>query len=305
MNAGAPADLDLVYWPVGLGGRSFEDHLEIAQAGGFTSLAVNPRRAKLLMQQGLTAQDLRDKGAEHGLVFTQADGIATWVENWRAEKGDPDFIGPMAEAFDIEMEEALDIAAALGMWSAVAVPFFDVGSVPHDEMVERFAHFCDRAATRGINIDLEPIPFWGIRDLTLAWDIVRAAGRDNAGIMIDTWHIQKGSPDYARDIALLEAIPGERLMNVQLADADLTPRADTLEGDVLFRKFPGEGELEITRMLGIIADKGCLRSVGPEIVNAEQDAMANAAVGERSGRTTRDAVRRAFDACHEIGTQVK
>jgi hypothetical protein len=58
-------------------------------------------------------------------------------------------------------------------------------------------------------------------------------------------------------------------------------------------------------MLGIIADKGCLRSVGPEIVNAEQDAMANAAVGERSGRTTRDAVRRAFDACHEIGTQVK
>ena len=160
-------------------------------------------------------------------------------------------------------------------------------------------------ATRGINVDLEPIPFWGIRDLALAWDIVREAGRDNAGIMIDTWHIQKGSPDYARDIALLESIPGERLMNVQLADADLAPRADTLGGDVLFRRFPGEGELEITRMLGIISGKGCLKSVGPEIVSAEQDAMDNIAIGERSGRTTREAVRSALDAAQAIGTQAK
>lgn len=289
-----PGDLDLVFWPVGLSGRSFADHLEIAQAGGFTSLAVNPRRAKLLMAEGVSPQDMRDMAAERGLVFTQGDGIATWVKNWRAETGDPDFIGPMAEAFDIDMEEALDICAALGIWSVVAVPFFDEGSVPRDEMIESFARFCDSGAKRGINIDLEPIPFWGIRHLSLAWDVVREAGRDNAGIMIDTWHIQKGSPDYARDIALLETIPGERLMNVQLADADLTPRAPTLEGDVLFRRFPGEGELEMVRMLSIIAGKGHLRSAGPEIVNAEQDAMDNRAVGERSGRTTRDVVSRAM-----------
>ena len=63
---------------------------------------------------------------------------------------------------------------------------------------------------------------------------------------------------------------------------------------MLFRRFPGEGELEMVRMLSIIAGKGKLRSVGPEIVNAEQDAMDNRAVGERSGRTTRDVVSQAI-----------
>ena len=295
-GAARSGDLDLVFWPVGLGSLSFSDHLEIAGAGGFTSLAVTPTRAKRPMQQGRTAQDLLEQAQEKGLKLNPLDGIATWVTDWRGTKGDPGLLQMMTEVFDIGMTEALDIGAALNMTMAVAVPFFDEGSIPLDEVIESFGRFCDAAKPYGISIDLEPIPFWGLPDLPIAWEIVRAADRDNSGIVIDTWHIQKGSRDYARDIALLQPIPGKRLRHVQLADADLQSHADTLSGDVMFRKYPGEGELDITRMLSTIADKGCLESVGPEIVNAEQAAMSNAEIGERSGRTTRDAVRKAYAA---------
>lgn len=292
-TTGPGGGLDLVFWPVGLGERSLADHLEIAAAGGFTSLAIAPNRAKALMQQGQTAQDLIDQAGEKGLRYSWIDGVATWVAQWQAQKGDPALNAWLTAVFDIDMNEALDIGAALGTTALVAVPFFDPGSLPRDTMIEGFRTLCDRARGHGLRVDMEPIPFWGLPDLTQAWDIVSAAGCEQSGLMIDTWHIQKGSPDYARDMALLEAIPGRFLKHVQLADAALAPRADTLAGDVLFRKFPGEGELDLCRMLAIIAAKGELASVGPEIVNAEQDSMTNAQIGTRSGRTTRTVLRQA------------
>ena len=286
---------DLVFWPVGLGDRTFADHLEVAREGGFNSLAVTPTRAKALLETGLTAADIKDQAAEQGIKLGAADGIATWVREWRSTLGDPGLREMMIGVFDIEAREALDISASLGMTMAVGVPFFDEGSIVHDEMVESFAAFCDLAKPYGIEIALEPIPFWGIPDLPLAWKVVREANRDNASITIDTWHIEKGSKDFDRDLALLETIPGSRLRHVQLADADKAAHADTLSGDVMFRKFPGEGELQLERMLAIVMGKGELATVGPEIVNAEQAAMDNRTVGQRSGAGTRNVIARARD----------
>lgn len=281
-------ELDLVFWPVGLSTLSLKEHLEIAQAGGFGSLAIAPNRAKEMMGQGLKPADLLEMAADHGVRFTQLDGIATWVENWRAETGDPDINAWITALFDIEMEEALEIGASLGAESAVAVPFFDEGSLPMDEIVEKFARFCDMSARYGIDIHIEFIPFWGIRDLYAAWHIVSSADRPNSGIMVDTWHLQKGTTDFGRDMELLRSIPGERLQHVQLADADLEAFADTLSGDVMFRKFPGEGELAIAAILSIIKGKGHLRSVGPEVVNNSLADMTVQEIGMRAGQTTRD-----------------
>lgn len=280
-------ELDLVFWPVGHSALSLQEHLEIAKAGKFTSLAIAPNRAKTMMKQGLTAADLVEMAAEHGVRYTQLDGIATWVKDWRATKGDPDLNAWIEGLFDIDMVEALEIGAALGAQAAVAVPFFDEGSIPNDRLIQDFARFCDIAAGYGIEIHIEFIPFWGLRDLPAVWQIVSAADRENSGIMVDTWHLQKGSPDFRRDMDLLRAIPGKFLQHVQMADADLAAYADTLAGDVMFRKFPGEGELEIAEMLSIIMEKGHLRSLGPEVVNANLADMTTREIGERAGATTR------------------
>ena len=286
-NAQSGQNPELVYWPVGHAALGLREHLEIAQEGGFDSLAIAPNRAKALFQQGMSATDLLEMAAEHGVRYTQLDGIATWVKNWRATKGDPDLNAWIESLFDIELVEALEIGAALGAEAAVAVPFFDEGSIPHHQVVEDFGRFCDTAARYGIEIHIEFIPFWGLPDLPAATDIVVAANRPNSGIMLDTWHLQKGSRDFERDMALLRSIPGKWLKHVQLADADRAAYAETLAGDVMFRKFPGEGELEVAEMLSIISGKGNLRSVGPEVVNAALADMTPAQIGTQAGRTTR------------------
>jgi sugar phosphate isomerase/epimerase len=241
-----------------------------------------------MFAQGLTATDLREMAAEHGVRYTQLDGIATWVKNWRATKGNPDINAWITGLFDIDMKEALEIGAALGAEAAVAVPFFDEGSIPQDEIVEAFSRFCELSSSYGIEIHIEFIPFWGLPDLPSVWQIVSAADYTASSIMVDTWHLQKGSRNFQRDMELLRAIPGQYLKHVQLADADLAAYADTLDGDVMFRKFPGEGQLDIQEMLTIIESKGHLRSIGPEVVNAELATLTTREIGERAGRTTRD-----------------
>ncbi|MES2492515.1 MAG: sugar phosphate isomerase/epimerase [Pseudomonadota bacterium] len=280
--------LDLVFWPVGHAALDLRDHLAIARAGGFDSLAIAPNRAKALMKQGLTAANLVDMAAEQGLRYSQLDGIATWVENWRATKGDPALNAWIESLFDIDLVEALEIGEALGATAAVAVPFFDEGSIPHPQVVENFRNFCDTATQYGIEIHIEFIPFWGVPDLPGAAAIVAAADHANSGIMVDTWHLQKGSSDFQRDMELLRTIPAKWLKHVQLADADRTAHAETLAGDVMFRKFPGEGELALAEMLTIIAARGNLASIGPEVVNAGLADMPLAEIGDLAGRTTRN-----------------
>lgn len=280
-------NLDLVFWPVGHAALDLRDHLAIARAGGFDSLAIAPNRAKALMTQGLTAANLVEMAAEQGLRYTQLDGIATWVQHWRATKGDPELNAWIESLFDIDLIEALEIGAALGATAAVAVPFFDEGSIPHLQVIEDFGRFCDTAGQYGIEIHIEFIPFWGVPDLPGAAAIVAAADRANSGIVVDTWHLQKGSRNFPRDMELLRTVPGKWLKHVQLADADRAAHSETLAGDVMFRKFPGEGELELAEILAIIAAKGNLASIGPEVINAELADMPLAEIGELAGKSTR------------------
>lgn len=283
----ARGQVDLVFWPVGHAALDLAQHLEIARAGGFDSLAIAPNRAKSLMKQGVTPSNMLEMAAEQGLRFTQIDGIATWVKHWRATKGDPDLNAWIESLFDIEAIEALEIGAALGAEAAVAVPFFDEGSIPHQQIVEDFGRFCDMAAPYGIEINIEFIPFWGVPDLPKATAIVSEADHSNSGILVDTWHLQKGSRDFAGDMELLRTIPGKWLKHMQLADADCAAYADTLAADVMFRKFPGEGELALAEMVAIVAAKGHLTSIGPEVINAKLAETPLAEIGELAGKTTR------------------
>lgn len=299
--------VDLTYWPVGLGMRSFSDHIEVCQAGGFNRLAISPNRAKAMLLAGDRPADIVDRALEKGVKIGPLDGIATWVKNWRNQHSAPALREMMDAAFDIELAEALEIGASLGSHDVVAVGYFDEGGVPIDEIIEGYGRFCDAAQSYCITVNLEFIPFWGIPDLPMATEIVRTAERANSGILIDTWHLQKGSRDFEADLALLETLPGNWFKHVQLADGDIISRAESLAGDVMFRKLPGRGELAVVRILSLVASIGDVKSVGPEIVNAEQIEMANSAIGVESGRTTRETIEaadaKAFDRLSKLGKQ--
>ena len=153
-------------------------------------------------------------------------------------------------------------------------------------MAGPFGVLCDRAREVGALVHLEFMPMLSITDLASAWTIVSGADRPNGGIMFDTWHFFHTGADFG----LLEQVPGDRIFGVQFSDADPQPGAD-LGQDTFNRLLPGDGSLDLVRVLGVLDRIGGLHSVGPEVISPMTAAMAPA----EAARVTRGTDRR-FDS---------
>jgi len=115
-------------------------------------------------------------------------------------------------------------------------------------LVATFAAFCDEAAPFGLTADLEFLPWSNVPDLAASVRIVTAAGRPNAGILIDPLHFERSDSRVA-DIA---RIPRDWLHYWQICDA---PRERPGTADGLLhtaraeRLYPGEGGLDLVALL--------------------------------------------------------
>src|SRR5437762_8434980 len=74
-------------------------------------------------------------------------------------------------------------------------------------LTDRFAAFCDMAHEFGMGANLEPMPWTDVKNFAQAARIVAAANRQNAGIVIDPIHFDRGG-SRADEIA---AVPRARL----------------------------------------------------------------------------------------------
>jgi sugar phosphate isomerase/epimerase len=273
-----PTTIDYVFWPAPVRRYSFREHLEAAQAGGFTSLAVAPEAYRQGRASGLSTRDMVTMANDWGVGLRHLDTLTDWAPIRVPSEID----AGLRARFDVSADECFAICEALELETILAVAGYDKGAFPLDVLIDGFGRLCDRAAQNGLWVDLEFMPFWGLPDLASAWAIVSGAQRKNAGIMVDTWHFSKGSPDFE----LLRSLPGEQLVSVLVADAMKTQRGATLfEDTVRYRKFPGEGELPVVEILTILQEKGHLRHIGPEVFSDEADALSPEAAGKRSAES--------------------
>ena len=274
---------ELVFWPGSLGGRGYDALLVAAAAGGFARMAISPLTISEVLSGGISAEEALSKSRDHGVTLTQLDGVASWTP----AAADANTSSGLRARFAFSVDQCLEMCTAFRLESILAAGVFDRGAHPLELLVKTFGRFCDAAATRGIRVELEFVPIWGIPDLATAWEIVRRAERPNAGLLVDTWHLQKGSTDFEADLLLLESIPGEQLANLQLADATLSPEAGSLFEQNRFRRFPGDGELAVQRVTDLIAGKGGLRRIGTEIFGDAIDELSAEEAGRRSAAATR------------------
>jgi sugar phosphate isomerase/epimerase len=232
---------ELVFWPGSLYSAGFDGLLQAAAAGGYDRMAVSPLMLDQLLTAGETAEAILRAAQASGVTLSDLDGMSSWAPLWFAS----DLTPALRDRFNFPAARCLELAAEFQLDSIVAVGLFDLGALNLELLTDTFGTFCDAAAGHEIRVELEFVPYWGIPDLTAAWKIVQGAGRGNSGIMIDTWHFQKGSRDFEADLALLRTIPGRYLTSIQLADGAVTPEADSLRGEGTLRRFPGDGELAL------------------------------------------------------------
>ena len=151
-----------------------------------------------------------------GIRIDHMDPIARWAPEFI-----PDNITEPAYLTFLlcDIDDFLRIGDTMRITSMTAICSFPAGKeVPLDQLVDGFGKLCDRAAPLGMRVDLEFVPMWGLRDLKTAWAIVKGADRPNSGLIFDFYHFMRGDPDEA----LLETIPSERILSVQVADAHAT-----------------------------------------------------------------------------------
>ena len=122
-----------------------------------------------------------------------------------------------------------------------------------------------------------------VRTLAQGWEIVRAAGCENAGLVIDTYHFFVGGSSWDS----LDEFDVDRLYMVHINDVEGRPLETLTDGD---RLLPGEGILPLGRLLGRLKARGYDGAYALEVMRPayrERDPLEYARAG-------REAVERAL-----------
>jgi sugar phosphate isomerase/epimerase len=181
-------------------------------------------------------------------------------------------------------ERLFRLAQGLGAENVLALSGFE-GDVA--QAAKRLADFCDRAAARGLNVVLEPVPALGLLDLPTAWSIAQRADRPNVGLVLDTWHFFRGAGSTDQ----IRSLPARAIRRIQLSDGPLQPvrGLDYLTETRSCRLLPGEGEFDLVGLVRVV------REVAERVEwNVE---VCSASLGQLPGSV---AARRAADATREI-----
>jgi sugar phosphate isomerase/epimerase len=143
-----------------------------------------------------------------------------------------------------DYEAAIATAARLG-----ASELLLAGNDPDEaRLIDTFAAFCDLAGRYGLGACLEFMPWTDVKDLPHGAHVVEQTGRENAGLLIDPFHLSR-SRSRIEDIA---TIPASRLRFMQLCDvpAAIPPTMDAILAEARAeRLFPGEGGVDLIALL--------------------------------------------------------
>ena len=138
----------------------------------------------------------------------------------------------------------LETAASLGV-SYVLVAGHDADEA---RLADHLAALCERARPLGLTACIEPMPWIEIRDVVQAERIVERSGADNAGVLVDPIHFDRGG-SRIEDLA---GIAPRRLPYLQFCDAPAerpATREELLRQARSARLPPGEGGLNLRGLL--------------------------------------------------------
>jgi len=242
---------------------SFRDRLAAATAAGYDAISLWGRDYARARHDGHSDAEMRTMLDDHGLVVAEVDPAWWWTP------GAPEIGRSLAEVDPLDVfrygeDDLLAMAEALGARSLNAAEVLG-GAWTVEDGAEAFAALCDRAAQHGLLVHLEWLAWSKVPDLATAWELVRLADRPNGGLNVDTWHCARTGTTADE----LRALPGDRVLAIQLDDAPLDAEVNLIDATLHERQLPGAGELDLVGYLGALRAIGVRCPVGVEVFSDE------------------------------------
>ncbi|MBQ5952045.1 MAG: sugar phosphate isomerase/epimerase [Lachnospiraceae bacterium] len=151
----------------------------------------------------------------------------------------------IAEGLDVRAHEpGLCAAAELGVKHIQC----NVYSGEPGFYTEQLARLCELADTYGQTVEVEFVAWAKVADLAQALQMIRAAGRPDAGIVVDALHYSRSRVRFEE----IEALPKTMFRIVHLCDAGAeipTDRAGLIHTGRDARLYPGEGAIDFAPVL--------------------------------------------------------
>ena len=232
---------------------TFEERVAAAKAAGFEGIGLRAETYVDALNEGLFDQDLLAILDKYGMRVTEVEYIVQWAEEHRSyeQKYKEQICFHMCELFGVD-------SINCGLMENYSVEY----------TAQKLRELCRRAGKYTIGV--EPMPYSGLPDVKKAWAVVQAAGCDNAKLLLDSWHYIRANQPV--DLAVLEGIPAEKIVSVQINDVQAHPYAKSILRDESMhdRMLPGTGCGNTAGFVKLIRDKGVRPAVvGVEVISDE------------------------------------
>jgi sugar phosphate isomerase/epimerase len=252
----------------------FADRVEAAGAAGFTGIGVQPADYARSQANGLSDDTMADVLARNDVVLAEIDGAPWWPHNGDSSTSRAqDEVLRVGERFGVRLLNA-------------AMPTTEDDDPTDADLAAALARLADRAASVGMLVGFEFLPWTSVRDVVHAHAIVALASRPNLGVTLDVWHQSVSGVDTEA----LAAVPGADIVSVQITDGvrdrSLSPLAETMVG----RRLPGQGELPVARVLRTLHAIGVRTPYSVEIVSLPHRHLSLDEWAALAGASVRDAV---------------
>jgi len=230
---------------------TFEERVSAASKAGFEGIGLRAETYVDALNEGLTDDDILSVLNRYGMKCTEVEYIVQWAEEQRS--------------YEQKYKEQM----CFHMCRLFGVAHINCGLM-EDYSVEytakKLKELCDRAGE--LIIGVEPMPYSGLPNVKKAWDTVRSSGCDNAGIILDAWHWVRA--DQPMDLSVLEDIPAEKIVAVQINDVYQRPYAASILRDESMhdRLACGTGIGITADFCRILREKGVKpRALGVEVIS--------------------------------------
>ena len=261
-------------------GVPFAERLSVAADAGFRYVSLWGRDIAAARAEGRSDADLRAMLADHGLGVAEVDPAWWWLPG-AAESGSTRPSTPRRSSASAK-RELLAMAEAVGARSLNAVDVFG-GTWGVDDAAEAFAGLCARAAEHDLLVHIEWLPWSKIPDLATARAIVEVADAPNGGLNIDAWHLVRAGVRLEE----LAAVPGDRILGIQLDDGPAAAEANLVEATLHHRRLPGDGEFDLVGLLRALAATGTTAPLGVEVFSDTLHELGPLEAARRAADTTR------------------